>query len=229
MPRRPFSPLLPLIAAAFAAAAACEMGETPSPDDGPGSAPAEDRSAGATTVVDTLRIDGEARPVRLQLFHAPQGFPLRFTSYVPGELEPEVDERGVRFTAGRDDDAAADAFLHLFVFPPGTSLEEATASAKAYKTGRGIPVGQGLEPVASQPAEPTLIWAVESFRFRYQDDAEWYAGSIGVGRHQDRFFQIVRHRPARRGEAFSARADLVLETWRWADGSRLMEGRPPEP
>jgi hypothetical protein len=172
--------------------------------------------------LDTLSIEGLAEPIALRLYRAPDGFPLRFAAYVPGDLEAREEESAIRFTAHLGGRTEPDAFLHVFVFPPGTDRRAAVASARGYKTGRGIAVGQGLEPIADDLKPPNLQWAVRAFRFRYQSGGRWFGGVLGVGEHDGRFYQIVRHRPVEYGDGFAPRADLVLETWRWADGSPLI-------
>lgn len=174
-----------------------------------------------------------AEPLRLRLFRSPDGFPLAFTAYVPEAMEPSADEASVHFRAAFTGAPDPDAFVHLFVFSPGTDRQTALAYAKGYKTGRGLPVSQGLEPVAAEDPPHGTGWALNAYRFRYQSGGEWFAGTLGVGRHGDRYFLLVRHRPVEYGDGFAPRADLILETWRWADGTALRTGRerdaPPPP
>ncbi|MFP4622677.1 MAG: hypothetical protein ACLFRX_00715 [Gemmatimonadota bacterium] len=190
--------------------------ETPTTD--PGAATSPDRPERRT---DTLSIEGMAEPLSLRLFRAPDHFPLPFTAYVPEQMVAEPGDEAVRFVAAFGGERNQDAFLHVFVFPPDTDRQAAIAAAKGYKTGRGIPVSQGIEIIADELPPPNLAWALEDFRFRYQSHGQWYAGTIGVGRQADRFFMIVRHYPAEYGDGFPPRADLIQETWRWADGTHL--------
>lgn len=217
-----------LVLAAIVLSTACDAG-TPRADPRP-SAPGDtgrpelpERPAARTA---TLTIEGMAEPIELRLFRAPEDFALPFTAYVPADLSPEVeDPSSIRFVAEFGGQRNTDAFIHTFVFPPGTDRERAVNSAIAYKTGRGIPVGQGLDPLERESTPPHPEWALESFRFRYQSGGTWYAGVIGIGTHGDRYFQIVRHWPVEYGDGFPPRADLITETWIWEDGTGLITQR----
>lgn len=176
-----------------------------------------------------MRVEGMPEVMELALFRA-DDFPLPFSAYVTADMAAErTDERTVHFFAEFGGQRQEDAFLHLFVFPEGTGRQEALATAKGYKTGRGLPVSRGLEPIADAVDRPQLDWAMEAYRFRYQAEGRWFGGTLGVGRHDDRFFMIVRHRPVEMGDGFAPRADLIMETWRWGDGSGLQPGPAEEP
>lgn len=176
------------------------------------------------TVTESIRSEGMAEPVELQLFRAPEEFPLPFSTYVPSDMDPTADASGrtAHFTAEFGGIRSEDAFLHLYVFPEGTPAQEALAVMKGYKTSRGVPVSQGLEPIADELPRPDLQWATEAaYRFLYESGNTWYTGTIGVGEWNDRYYMIVRHYPQEYGDGFAPRAALLLERWRWADGSRL--------
>ena len=179
---------------------------------------------------DTIRIEGMAEPIALRLFTAPDDFPLPFTAYAPEEMAAERSgESTVDFIAEFGGVRNEDAFVHLYIFPEGTDRQAALAAAKAYKTGRGIPISQGLEIIADATRPPHLRWAEEAYRFRYQSVDGWYAGTLGVGQKGERYFMILRHRPAEYGDGFAPRADLITETWRWGDGTPLQDRPEPIP
>lgn len=185
-----------------------------------------DARAGADrsdTRTDTVLIEGMAEPITLRLFRTPAGFPLPFSAYLPDDMAAAVDpdERTARFTAEFGGARNDDAYMALVVFPAGTTRAEALAAARSYETGRGLPAGGDLDPVADTVVAPDLVWASDGYRFRYESDDERYAGSLGVGRRGDRFFMIVRHHPVEYGDGFGPRAHLITETWRWADGTPL--------
>lgn len=220
---------------------ACSDGDTRRPETGPdtGAASAVDRSRGdsmpAASVdatgdrperrTDTMRLEGMAEPVRLVLARAPTDFPIRFSAYVPDDMTTRFSTEGdgavmdvvAEFGGVRNDLA----FVHLYVFPEGTSEQAAESAALAYEAGHGLPVSQGLEPLSGDEATARMPWARTAYRFRYQARGQWFAGTLGIGRHAGRHFLLVRHYPAEYAEGFAPRADLVLRTWVWADGSRL--------
>lgn len=224
MPVNRLTRLVLVLAVGVGAAAGC--GDPPGEaarDDGAAAAdtPAAERAASRA---ETLSIEGMPEPLSLRLFEAPDDFPVPFAAYVPDDMDPRADpsERTAHFTAEFGGARNDDAFVHLYVFQEGTPLREAVGAARGYSAGRsGIPVSRGMDPLTDDGPPPELSWAIESFRFRYQHGDQWYLGSVGVGRENQRHFMIVRHYPAEFADGFAPRADLILETWRWADGSPL--------
>lgn len=179
-------------------------------------------------VTDTLALEGTPEPIELRLHRAQDNFPLPFSTYVPADMSVNTDpeEGTVRFTAEFGGIRNDEAFVHFFVFPPGTPRQEAIALARGYETSRGVPVSQGIEPIAGESTPRHLEWAVESYLFRYQTDGDWYGGDIGVGEHRDRHYMMVRHYPVEYGDGFGPRAHLIVRTWVWGDGSRLVAEGP---
>lgn len=192
------------------------------PSDAAPTTSAADDAHRPDRLMDTLTVEGMAEPVELRLFSTPNDFPLPFTAYVPEDMAVSADESGVvdfvaEFGGTRDDDA----FMHLYVFPRNTPWQEALATAKGYKTSRGIPVSRGIEIIADELPAPDLPWAEEAYRFRYQSGGAWYGGTLGVGLHGDTPFMIVTHRPVESAEGFQPRAERIRATWRWSDGTPL--------
>lgn len=179
---------------------------------------------------DTLMVEGTPEPVRLTLFRSPEGFPLPFSVYVPEDMRAEVEDgdasdaegSAVRFVAEFGGQRNPGAFVHLFVFPPGTDQNRAIAQARAYEVSRGVPVSRGLDPLADSGREAGMPWALRAFAFRYESGGQWYVGAIGIGEKGGRFYQIVRHFPAEYGDGFGPRAELISRAWRWADGTSLV-------
>lgn len=219
---------------ALGVTAACgEVAREPARANGEGRASAMDTSATERPITrtDTVSLEGMREPMALRLFRTPENFPLPFTAYVPEDMDPRADasDGTAHFTAEFGGVRNEDAFVHLFVFPEGTPLPEAVATARGYTAGRsGIPVSRGVEPVTDDNPPPDLDWALESFRFHYQGAGPWYAGAVAVGRHDQRHFMIVRHYPVEYADGFGPRAGLVLETWRWAGGSPLRAAQGSE-
>ncbi len=198
--------------------------EASSPVAGADASSRVDRPA---TRTDTIRIEGMAEPVELRLFRTPDGFPIPFSTYVPEDMEPSGDASGrtAHFTAEFGGVRNEDAFLHFYVFPQGTPLQETLALMKGYKTSRGVPVSQGLEPIADELPRPDLRWATEdAYRFLYESGDSWYTGTVGVGEWNDRYYMMVQHYPQEYGDGFGPRTALILDRWQWADGSSLGQG-----
>lgn len=174
----------------------------------------------------TVRIEGMAIPLRL--FHTGDDFPLPFSAYVPSDVAAGTSGRAeyggasVHFYANSAGQRNEEAFLHLFVFPPGTIRAEALAAARSYATGAGAPVIRGTERLLEHERAIATPWAIRAYRFRYRRGAGWFVGFIGTGEHGGRFYRLVEHYPAEHGDGFTPRAAVILSTWRWADGAPLL-------
>jgi hypothetical protein len=175
--------------------------------------------------IDTVHIEGEATPQPTRLFTTGAGFPLPFSTYVPENMTAEESRTdstaSVSFIARFGGIRNEDAYVHLYVFPAGTDRQGALALAEGYIASRGVPVSQGLEPLPESEASARMPWATEAWTFRYQRDSGWFFGSLGVGEHRGRFFQLMRHYPGDYGDGFGPRAGLIENGWRWADGTPL--------
>lgn len=216
----------------------------------PEATPAADAEAGADAlaseaeqppdrperITDTVMVEGMPETMQLRLYRTPEDFPLGFSAYVPEDMQPEGSAEGggasVRFVADYGDDEDAEtqqAFVHLFVFPPGTDANAAIGSARGYTASRGVPVSMGIEPLGGEGPAVTPPWAFEAYRFNYEVEDRWFNGTIGVGEHEGRLFQLVVHYPEELAEGFEPRAELIRRSWRWADGEQLVpSGAPAE-
>lgn len=198
-------------------------------DDSPAVETAQERPAER---LDTLLLEGMPEPIMLRLYSTPEDVMPGFGAYVPADMvveEGELEEDGgwsVHFQAAFGGRRNPDAFVHFYVYPDSMSREGASGAVLGYKTGRGVPVSTGIEPLPEPEAGRRMPWALESYTFRYQSGGQWYLGSIGLGRQAGRFFHIITHYPAEYGDGFGPRAALLLETWRWRDGTRLVASGP---
>ncbi|HEY8468403.1 MAG TPA: hypothetical protein VIL18_02115 [Longimicrobiales bacterium] len=174
--------------------------------------------------MDTLLLEGMAEPVELPLVPAPDGFPLPFSTYATGDFIVEAAESGdgdaaVRFIAAFGGVRNADAFLEIAAYPAGSAEAEAVARAERA-------VGAGGNVVA--PEEASMRWAVRQWRLTTRDPrGGWILGFAGLGRHADRWFHILARYPGEYADGFGPRADLILEHWRWGDGTPLAPPATP--
>ncbi len=178
------------------------------------------------TSTDTLEIEGMREPIELRLFEAGDDFPLPFTAYIPQDMRAEVHGDGtLKIVAEFGGVRNENAFIHFYTFPEGTPWQEALATAKGFKAAQGIPVSRGLEPLQDDlPPPEGLAWAEEAYRYVYETGGQAFGGTLGVARREGRAFMIVTHRPVEYAEGFGPRAHIVMESWRWADGSALASG-----
>lgn len=178
--------------------------------------------------MDTLLIEGMAEPILLRLFVTDDDFPLPFSAYVPADMATDAERTdstgAVHIRAEFGGVRNPDAYLHLFVHPPGTGRQEALAAAQGYVAGRGVPVSHGIDDPGAMSGAARMPWAVRAWTFRYETGGETFVGSVGVGERRGRFYQLVRHYPAEYGDGFGPRAALVESTWRWSDGTALRDG-----
>lgn len=112
----------------------------PAPEPAPVPAPASAQSAAepAAEKTDTLRIEGDAQPVKLRLYRPQSSLP--FLTYVPADMIAETrsaddGEAHYFFTnfAGKRND---NAFLLVFVLPAGATRADMTRLVTAFQQTR---------------------------------------------------------------------------------------------
>ncbi|MBW3553538.1 MAG: hypothetical protein KY466_08510 [Gemmatimonadetes bacterium] len=203
-------------------------GGDPGGDTGEGAASGETESRPAA-MTDTLMIEGSPQPLALRLFRTDDDFPLPFSAYVPEDMTrasegDDEDGASVRFVAEFGGVRNERALVHLFVHPVGTDPQQALAVVRAYEAAAGVPVSRGIEPLGESETLRRMPWADHAYVFRYQASGTWYLGTIGLGSHAGRLYHLVVHYPAEYGDGFGPRAAILLDTWRWGDGSPLQHG-----
>ena len=166
---------------------------------------------------DTIQIEGTPTPVELRLVRSPADFSTPFTTYAPTDFIIEVagqgENRAVRFIAafgGRRNDRA---FMDVVMYPPG--LSEADALARAQRTGFEASDGADFSPAEGPP------WAIRAWRIQGRGREGMVLGGVHVGRHGARYFHVLTRYPAEYADGFGPRARVILDEWRWGDGSAL--------
>lgn len=219
-------PTLPTLLIALLAA--CGQADAPG-TKGNGAPPGPAVAERPATRTDTIYLEGMAEPMSLELFRTPDGFPLQFSAYVPEDMEVELlrdEEAAVQFVAAFGGQRNPEAFVHVFVHPAGTDPQAAVGTMRSFGASRGIPVSMGIEPLPEPEGTRRMPWADRAFSFRYQGDAGWIVGSMGLGSHDGRLFHVITHYPQEYGDGFGPRAAKILETWRWEDGVPLQPLSP---
>jgi hypothetical protein len=196
-----------------------------------------------------IEIEGTQERFVFDLFEAPRGFPVRFSTYVPRDMVAEAeaeDETGtVRFVAnfgGRRNDLAV---LHFYFFPEGVLEEQARAELQTFATSRGVPRSLEIPDAVSAPppqlqtdrvtAEQLYDWARYGFRFSMEGPDGVLLGTASLGWYRDRFFHVVMQYPEEYAEGFVPRAEWIIRDWRWDDtgeplgGPGATPGMPPAP
>ena len=156
-----------------------------------------------------------------QLYSPPAGFALPFRASVPPgvvvDALPAESGDAIRFVGMSGDERDERAFLHFFVSPPGAgesgARELVHAAAESYR----IPGDRSeLQPVQG-PA-----WAVETYPIRSRGTlGEAISGWVALGRHRDRWYHVVVQHPLELEEEFGESVERILDSWIWADGTRL--------
>ena len=218
------------------AAAACGA---PDVRETPGGAEGESATSTAPdTLRDTISLEGMPEPILLRRFETPESFPLRFSTYVPADMDREMDPvsageagAGLRFVAAFGGTRNADAFVHVYAYPEATDLAEVQATARAFIASRGVPVSGSAEPPGLGPqANRRFGWSVHEEGYRYQiSDGQWVVGTLALGQHAGRYFHVVTQYPAEYGDGFGPRAARIFEHWQWTDTGRPLdeEARAP--
>lgn len=182
--------------------------------------PAPAAPARPESVATTLGLEGEAQPVVLHLRWFP-ALPaaVRFSTYVPPDLVAEGGTQAgepVRFVAHFAGQRTETAVLQATFYPEGTTEAEARVLARQAAEGR-VPVERRAG------AAPRFGWSLAEHDFAFDiRPVGWVQGTVALGRHGDRFFELVLQHPESFAEGFVPRAERVLEGWRWDDtGSGL--------
>ena len=215
----------PLSAAALVLLCACEPS---TPQAEPPDAPAAEERPEER--VDTLMLEGMAEPMRVRLFETPAGFPLRFSTYVPEDMRPEVLEAdsgaSVRFTTAFGGTPNPNAYLNIHVYPESMDAAGAAAAADAFAVSRGVPVSQGEGD--DEPDWPRrYAWSLAEYPFDHPGpEGGRMVGLVAVGTHGERVFHVIQQHPEEYGDGFGPRAALILEELRWADTGRGLQPAP---
>lgn len=166
----------------------------------------------------TIRMEGFDEPFTLRLFRAPDDFPLQFSTYFPPDMLAEVTREpapGVSFVANFAGKRNDNAVLRVVFEPAGTIESAAKARARRAAAERGM----------NDRADDTprrFAWSLAEYDFAEQtSDGEQVGGTVAVGRHGDRYFQVLLMYPDEYGDGMGPRVARILDEWRWQDGAPL--------
>lgn len=154
----------------------------------------------------TIQIEGMDESVTLKLFDHSQ-----YVTYHPVEMIAEPDDSGegdsVRFIANFGGQRNDDAFVHFFLYPDGTSKEEALTAASDLAE----QFGSGVKEVAA--GDRYYPWALAEYMGHVGD----MSVTIGVGEHGDQYYQVLTHYPLEYGDGMGPRVNLILSELLWKD------------
>jgi hypothetical protein len=182
--------------------------------------PPESIPARPREVRDTLMIEGMPELATSRLVESPAGFGLRFSTYVPEGLgvdfSTDADSGGIRFHAAFAGQPDRNAYMHVYVYPEGSTGIEARSAAFEFLRSRFL-VGDEVNP-ADVPE-----WGREAYGIAYSGDGgAQYVGRMVIGSRGDRYFHVLTHYPAEYGDGLGPRFDRILRSWRWEDSGRYL-------
>jgi hypothetical protein len=207
-----------------AAAGACDarQEEAPAPEPPPLAVPRPELRQ------DTILIEGmpaltTGRLLTLSAFATP------LSTYVPDGITSHVEAVGdsgaVRFSAAFTDRTDPNAYMHVRLYPTGTSLpaaREVVASFLRSRRPQDDPMGTSDLPEPQEMVEAPQ-WALEAHAFDYQGDGGvQYVGRIILARYGARFFHVLTHYPAEYGDGLAPRFEYILEHWRWEHSAEAL-------
>lgn len=171
------------------------------------------------TVRGTILLEGMADSMTFILYESPAAFPVPFSTYVPEDMAVEADGSGgedrVRFVAEFGGVRNEDAYLEASFLPAGTAEADARERARLFAERRGI---RQRDPEVGK----RYPWSLVEYHFmERRRGGVVIVGTIALGRHNARYFDIVLHYPVAFGDGFGPRAAQILDAWRWEDGGRL--------
>jgi hypothetical protein len=167
---------------------------------------------------DTISIEGMAEQTTATLVQPPRDYGLRFTVYVPDGLSvdyaTDADSGGVRFHAAFTGQPDRNAYMHVFLYPAGTTGVVAREGAFQFLRSRFL-VGDEANPVE------TPEWGHEAYGIAYAGDGgAQYVGQMVLASRGDRYFHVLTHYPAEYGDGLAPRFSYILRSWRWEDTGR---------
>lgn len=163
-------------------------------------------------------IEGMPDTVELRLVRAPPDFPVRFSTYVPADMdvgtESTADGHSLEFTARFGGVPNERAYVQFFFYP------HATTPALGHNSIESFVNSLNPEVDRSREVEPH-DWAIEEIAFTYPHDQALFVGRVALAQRGDVVFHYVQHYPAEYGDGMAPRIGTILREWRWGDGTAL--------
>lgn len=194
------------------------MPQTEPPSAGVPGAPQElNRPETATAV---LLIEGTPDTVATKLVRSPTDFPAGFTTYttddMPASVQISEDGVSIQFTAQFGGVRNERAYLQVFLYPAGTTRATATGRTEAFVS--------GLNPeIDLSEAGDRYAWAFQETRFGYPHEDVLHTGYLALAERGTTLFHVLYQYPAEYGDGMAPRIALILDEWRWRDGSGLRQ------
>lgn len=204
MNRLPF--IVPALIVTLLGLGACG-GDSARTDDEPSEALPQER-------VDTLEIEGQREPVRLQLYSHDE-LPASFY-YPVGDFDPELVPSpvgyGVHFTATFGGVRAEEASMRFFFPAAGTPLNNPNELRTLVEEPGGIAEIEGIILGEERPAT-----ACEPLEYcRNIAPSTDLTGYIGLGNHENQWYLVIIAYPAEFGDGFAPRSQLLLDRMVWS-------------
>jgi len=185
----------------------------------PAPAPRDSTATRPATRTDTIPIEGMPEVIELDLVRSSPGFPLPFTTYATSDFAVEAGEHmglpTVKLVAVFAGVRNEDAFVEIAAYPAGTSEGDAPVLAQ------GV-LGEGAEAVP--PSETSDGWAVAEWRLMDSSGPDTVIARLRLGRRKSHYFHVLQRYPAAYADGMAPRVWVILEEWRWEDGSGLSPG-----
>jgi hypothetical protein len=191
-------------------------------------------SADRQTISAVVSLGDRLDTIVLKRFEAPSHYSMKFTTYVPGDLQVQQSEPGssefVRFVAGDPSaDSARAASVHFFFYPGGTTEHRARAQVNVFAGSRGVPMSErgsapapfseeGVPPESGGIVPLRFDWAILEIPFTkgcLRTAADCMIGRIALGKQHDRFYHVVIQYPPAAASFMTLRADLIIRHWQW--------------
>lgn len=152
---------------------------------------------------DTILLEGNPEEIEVRQVRSPAGFPLSFTTTVPGDMDTSFEANAVRFEAVFGGVRSPQAFLEVRVLGPGADREAAREAALAEA---------GDSPL-EEVRPPRIEWAAEEYRRRGAD-----LGFLAIAERNGRWYYFNARYPAEYADGMGPRLGLVLDRWEWTGG-----------
>ncbi|MEX0646281.1 MAG: hypothetical protein WEA56_03975 [Balneolaceae bacterium] len=159
------------------------------------------------TIETEIQVEGMTELIPARLLESPEEFPLYFSTYYPLDMQVDTltSEEGAGFKtiaafAGRLNEEAQ---ITVFVFHDSITEERADEIIRSY----------GGNTVDEQHR---YNWSVTEYHLLGEQ-----TGFLALGKHDENWFYIHYSYPPEYGDGMGPRIHLIMDEWRWRDGSSL--------
>jgi hypothetical protein len=160
-------------------------------------------------------VEGQKQATPVELFEAPEDFPVRFSTYKPTVMQVAMAHIGstatVTFSPVFGGQLDPDAFVQVQFDTTALAADD--------------PAGLAIETILTESGASNLTtnelkdydWATAAKSFRFRRAGRRITGTMIVGTRGDHSYRIFTEYPEEFGDGMGPRVSMLLRQWRWED------------